>query len=325
MFRMKAMMSAEEAKAYFAHGFADQSEYYMQEIIGEWGGHGAQQLGLSGRIDQPTFEAIVDNTHPSQGGRLTPHRRSNRTVGYDFSFDVPKGVSVQHALTGDTRILDAFRRAVHETMLEMERSMQTRVRKGGLDQDRTTGSMVWATFIHTTSRPVGGVPDPQLHIHAYVPNATFDPVEEIWKAGQFRGLNRDAPYYQEVFHCRLGQYLTEAGYPVKRSGGSWDLGGLPASIAEKFSNRTKVIEAEAARRGIDDKRRKAELGARTREAKLDGVGAGDLQSHWSQRLTEDEQAAIVRLKQRADEASPGNRPIEVGIRPEAREAIDRAI
>jgi hypothetical protein len=50
-----------------------------------------------------------------------------------------------------------------ETMRDIESEMKTRVRKANRDHDRDTGNMVWAEFIHTTSRPVDGVPDPQLH------------------------------------------------------------------------------------------------------------------------------------------------------------------
>jgi hypothetical protein len=37
--------------------------------------------------------------------------------------------------------------------------------------------MVYAAFAHTVSRPIDGIPDPHYHIHGYVFNATFDPVE----------------------------------------------------------------------------------------------------------------------------------------------------
>ena len=59
--------------------------------------------------------------------------RTERTVGYDFTFSVPKSVSLLYAMSGDQGILDAFRGAVDETMREMEAEMKTRVRKGGQD------------------------------------------------------------------------------------------------------------------------------------------------------------------------------------------------
>jgi len=37
---------------------------------------------------------------------------------------------------------------------------------------------------------------PHWHVHCFVHNATFDPVEQQWKAGQFRSLIADKGYFQ---------------------------------------------------------------------------------------------------------------------------------
>ena len=92
-------------------------------------------------------------------------------------------------------------------MQDMEAEMPTRVRKGGKNENRQTGNMAWGEFVHFTSRPVDGVPDPHLHAHCFVFNTTFDQEEDRWKAGQFRELNRDAPYFEAVFHSRLRRRL----------------------------------------------------------------------------------------------------------------------
>ncbi len=162
-------------------------------------------------MDKFSFERLCDNLNPRTGEPLTVRTRSERTVGYDFTFSVPKSVSLLYAMSGDQDILGAFRAAVDETMREMEAEMKTRVRKDRQDTDRTTGNMVWAEFIHTTSRPVGGLPDPQLHAHVFVFNTTWDDEERRWKAGQFRELKRDAPYFQAAFRVRLAGKLQDIG------------------------------------------------------------------------------------------------------------------
>ena len=81
---------------------------------------------------------------------------------------MPKSVSLLYAMTRDERILDAFRDSVDATMQDIEAEMATRVRKGGKNEERKTGNMVWGEFIHFTSRPVDGVPDPHLHAHCFV-------------------------------------------------------------------------------------------------------------------------------------------------------------
>src|SRR5437762_9055062 len=151
MIRITQQESAKDAKRYYAT-----ADYYSegQEIVGSWGGKGASRLGLEGTVDKLSFERLCDNVDPRTGTPLTVRTRSERTVGYDFTFSVPKSVSLLYATSGEQGILDAFRASVNETMREMETEMKTRVRKKGADIDRTSGNMVWAEFIHTTSRPV---------------------------------------------------------------------------------------------------------------------------------------------------------------------------
>jgi conjugative relaxase-like TrwC/TraI family protein len=160
MIRVTQQGSAKAAKSYYAT-----ADYYSegQEIVGCWGGKGASRLGLEGTVDKASFERLCDNLHPMTAEPLTVRTRTDRTVGYDFTFSVPKSVSLLYVLSGDQEILGAFRASVDETMREIEAEMKTRVRKEFSNTDRTTGNMVWAEFIHTTSRPVEGVPDPQLH------------------------------------------------------------------------------------------------------------------------------------------------------------------
>ena len=202
--------------------------------------------------------------------------RTERTVGYDFTFSVPKSVSLLYAMSGDQDILDAFRAAVDETMREMEAEMKTRVRKGRQDTDRTTGNMVWAEFIHTTSRPVDGIPDPQLHAHVFAFNTTWDDEERRWKAGQFRELKRDAPYFQAAFRVRLAGKLQDLGFGVERKRDDFEIAGIPADVLKRFSRRTALIEKVAEEQGITDPDRKAELGAETREKKGSALELGTL-------------------------------------------------
>src|SRR5580704_796504 len=98
MLRMYPQSRPDDAKRYYAS-----ADYYTegQELIGEWGGKAAERLGLNGVVDRAAFDALCDNLHPATGKRLTPRTRSDRTVGYDFTFDGPKSVSVLYALSGD--------------------------------------------------------------------------------------------------------------------------------------------------------------------------------------------------------------------------------
>lgn len=295
MIRISQQESAGAAKRYYAT-----ADYYSegQEIVGLWGGKAASRLGLSGTVDKFSFERLCDNLDPRTGDPLTVRTRTERTVGYDFTFSVPKSVSLLYAMSGDQGIMDAFRGAVDETMREMEMEMKTRVRKRLQDTDRTTGNMAWAEFIHTTSRPVDGMPDPQLHAHVFVFNTTWDEQEKRWKAGQFRELKRDAPYFQAAFRVRLANRLQDLGFGVERKRDDFEIAGIPADVLKRFSRRTALIEQVAEERGIVDPDRKAELGAETREQKGKALSWNALRKEWDARLSEPERQVLASVHRR---------------------------
>ena len=302
MLRIICSEDATHAKNYYTSNLKYEADpnklgkYYgqEQEVIGEWQGKAAEHLGLTGKVDQTSFEALCDNRRPDGKERLTVRTSDHRRVGYDFNFNCPKSVSVVHALTGDDRVLGAFRESVSETMRQIESDMKTRVRVHGADEDRKTGNMVWGEFIHFTARPVEGRPDPHLHAHCYAFNATYDPVEEKWKAGQFGDIKRDAEYYEAAFHARLAKKVSELGYAVGRSGDWWEIKGLSRDTLEKFSQRTEKIEAAAKEGAIDDASARDKLAALTREKKVK-TSMSDLKREWADRLTPDEKESLSRL------------------------------
>src|SRR5690349_17911793 len=112
MIRISQQESAGAAKRYYAV-----ADYYTegQEIVGSWGGLGASKLDLSGTVDKFSFERLCDNLDPHTGEPLTVRTRSERTVGYDFTFSVPKSVSLLYAMSSDQAIMEAFREAVDAT------------------------------------------------------------------------------------------------------------------------------------------------------------------------------------------------------------------
>ncbi|RYG45546.1 MAG: conjugal transfer protein, partial [Chitinophagaceae bacterium] len=172
--------SAAHAKAYFSDALS-KSDYYIndQELNGKIQGKLAERLGLTGPATQEVFFALCENINPRTGEHLTPRTKEERTTGYDINFHCPKSVSILHALSSNDHLLEAFQQSVQATMQDIEADSKTRVRKDGQYDDRNTGELVWADFVHQTARPVDdSVPDPHLHIHAYIFNATWDEQEQ---------------------------------------------------------------------------------------------------------------------------------------------------
>ena len=285
----------QQLKDYFRKGLSKDDYYIRDELIaGQWRGQGAEKLGLKGEVTKADFERLVDNENPKTKERLTARNKSNRRISYDFTFSVPKSVSLVYAITKDERILASFQASMHETMRAMEREVEVRVRKNGANRNRRSGNLVWAEFVHGTSRPVAGTPDMHLHGHCVAFNASWDEVEEQWKAADFEPLISQRPYYQEAFESRVAVRLNEMGYPVVSNGKSWEIAGIERDTIDKFSRRTGEINAKAEALGIDDPAIKAQLGAKTRRNKVT-MSADELDAYWLDRLTEDEATTIGKL------------------------------
>ena len=290
MLRIIQNQSSVSAKSYYSH-----AAYYGegQELSGRWHGQLAEMLGLSGEIRQCDFDAMCDNLHPQTKEPLTQRHDKNRTVGYDFNFHAPKGLSLAHAM-GDERIAEVFDQSVTATMLDIEREAKTRVRIDGHNENRTTSNLAWGQFLHTTARPVDGEPDPHLHAHCFVFNATNDPVEDRIKAAQFRELKRDARFFEAKFHARLAMAVREElGYDIERRGRYWDI-NIPMPISEKFSRRTELINTKAVDEGINSEEEKGRLGGVTRESKATELSFSELQTRWRERMTPEELQMIAK-------------------------------
>ncbi len=316
MLRIVQNTHAAGAKSYYSS-----ADYYTegQEQAGSWHGKGAERLGLTGTVKQQDWDALCDNRNPETGATLTQRQKETRRVGYDFNFHVPKSVSILYSLTRDERILDAFRDSVRSTMNDIESESQTRVRSGGRNEDRSTGNLVWGEFIHFTARPVDGVPDPHLHAHCFVFNTTFDAAENRWKACQFAGIKRDGPYFEALFHARLGEKLSQLGLSIERSRKGWEIAGIPTTAVRKFSRRTTLIEQRAREEGLTNPDAKGELGAKTRQRKAKDLTLPELESLWRASLTPEEHVAVDAV---ATQIGGGGTEGNSGAK---REAVDHAI
>jgi conjugative relaxase-like TrwC/TraI family protein len=278
-----------QAKNYFRDALS-KSDYYIddQEMNGRFHGHVARRLGLEGQtVDKATFDKLCDNINPQTGESLTPRTVANRRVGYDISFHAPKSVSILHGLGNDKRVLKVFEASVKETMGDIERDMQTRVRIQGQYRDRDAPELIWADFTHQTARPTKHhVADPHLHTHAFCLNTVYDPVEQRFKAGQFHNVKRDMPYYQALFQKRLADKLNGLGYGIRKTENGFEVATIPQKAIDIFSKRTNLIGQVARDKNISNPKDLDKLGARTREGKNKNLTMAELKAHWHAQLKE---------------------------------------
>lgn len=299
MIRIRKANSSAKALEYYTSGLKHE-DYLINELTeqGKWFGEGSSKLNLFGGVSRDDFAALARNVRSDTGEQLTVRTRANRRAGWDIGFSVPKSVSLLYALGDDPKVLIAYQRAVMSTMAIIEADAKTRVRVEGAAADRTTGNLVWAQFVHTTTRPVDGIPDPQLHAHCFLFNATYDPVEGKWKAVQIGEVYRDLPYYQAVYMSRLAEELHAAGYETERSGLFWEVKGVPGEEVRRFSRRTKEINEFIERNGIENEAEKAGVGARTRQSKKRAklLTDSDLRDRWREAVDDEHRGFWDRAK-----------------------------
>lgn len=310
-----------------------QGDYYLgQEVAGQWHGRGADVLGLGigSNVTREQFAALLAGQHPETGKALTQRVRKDRRPGVDLTFSVPKSVSLAWAINGDERIIEALRAAVRETMTnDVEPLMMRRVRDGGraTTKDRTsTGKLIYADFLHKTSRPVEGKPDPHLHVHAFVINWTEQNGKHY--AGEFEEIIRQRPSLQAKFEARLARTLqTELGYRVaqtqfRQSGrmkSGWEIDGISRETIEKFSRRTEQVEVFARENGVTDAAEKGSLGKKTREKKDQGTSIEQLRREWRSRLTVGERETFGGLfglratQQQSNEHDPAEKSLQFAL------------
>jgi len=295
-------------------------DYYDegQRVAGEWVGSGAERLGLSGKVHADAFLRLCENQHPGTGDKLTQRLNTTRTKGdenaanrrifYDFTFSPPKSVSIAGFLGGDKRIFETHTRAVQAALNDFEAFAATRVRVGGARKERLTGNFVAAKFTHDTSRAL----DPHLHTHCIVFNATFDAVEDRWKALENYELLRARKFAENVYYHEFARELKTFGYQIRnRPRGDFEIEGVSEELCKRFSKRDAEIDAALAKLlsehpelgGANISELRAQLATEKRARKQKDMSRDELRTLWEAQLSKAERADLRQLGQQPTAAT----------------------
>jgi conjugative relaxase-like TrwC/TraI family protein len=323
----KTQYNLKNAREYFEEHLCV-GDYYDegQRVSGEWIGSGAEQLGLIGKVRANEFLRLCENQHPATGEKLTQRlnttrvngdeNAANRRVFYDFTFSPPKSVSVVALAGADERIVAAHHEAVRSAMRELEAFATTRVRVSGSHGDRATGNFAAALFTHDTSRAL----DPHLHTHCVIFNATFDPVEQRWKALQNYELLRARKFAENVYYHELARQLRGFGYSIQNQArGDFQIEGITAEICDRFSKRDAEVDRALAQLLADKpelantnlKELRAKLAVKTRARKQKDLSRADLRALWGSQLSDTERALLRQMTNRAEKISAANNRVDL--------------
>jgi conjugative relaxase-like TrwC/TraI family protein len=218
--------------------YKTENYYSKADAVGysKWAGSAAERSGMSGAVDHHTFTRLLAGKHPTieVGGT-----KANRRAGLDMTFSAPKSVSIQALVFGDTRLVEAHRRAVDEALrfVEMHYALYRDGPKEARVKMKGTGLLI-AQFEHDTSR----LKDPQLHTHNVVLNRVST------QEGMVKALFADSIYAHgqligAVYRNELAREVKALGYGVRAlPKGLFELEGMPFQSLERFSKRRAQIE-----------------------------------------------------------------------------------
>ena len=316
----KTQYNLKNAKEYFEEHLCV-GDYYDegQRVAVEWMGLGADRLGLSGKVGAEAFLRLCENRHPASGESLTQRlnttrmdeagdNTANRRIFYDFTFSPPKSVSVAAFVGEDARILEAHAQAVRSALREFEAFATTRVRMGRSNIDRSTGNFTAALFTHDTSRAL----DPHLHTHCIVFNATFDAVENRWKALQNFELLQARKFAENLYYHELARKLRGFGYEIhNQARGDFQIEGISDEICERFSKRRiqideaikKLLAEKPECAGGDMMAMRRLLATAERARKQKELSRDEQRALWNGQLSETERAALRQLQKQPEKVT----------------------
>ena len=231
--------------------YAEKDDYYTKDssevLSSYWQGRGAEIVHLHGEIKPEDFQSMLKGLMPD-GSKIHVggHKRCG---GTDMTFAAPKSVSIQALVIGDHHALEAHDRAVQRVMQYVEE--QTQARNG-----EYTNNIVVASFTHTLNRNT----DPHLHTHNVVINATLKK-DSQWRAIDNRWIYNNKLMLGAMYRAELALELQALGFEIRRThaDGCFELANYTPEQIEKFSTRSKDIEAALAKQGLSRKEASAAL------------------------------------------------------------------
>lgn len=175
-------------------------------------------------------------------------------AGFDFTFSVPKSMSVLWALAdADTQamIVEIHHAAVGQVVALLEREVaatRTGVTAddGAVAQVDVTGIAATA-YDHWDSR----CGDPQLHTHVVVSNKVKTVLDGRWRSLDSRALHAAVVALSEHYNAVLADRMTGTfgvGWEVRQRGEdrnpAWEISGVGDALVGEFSSRSRAIEIE---------------------------------------------------------------------------------
>lgn len=256
---------------------ANLQEYYVNysqekgESAGKWSGKGAAALGLGGEIKADDMQKILRGFSVN-GEPLCRNPGENHRGGWDFTFSAPKSVSIAWSnASEDLRIkIEQIHERSVQSGMQYFQDHAAIVRTGAQGANRESADLVYGLFQHSSNR----AGEPQLHTHSIVFNVAKTQSDGEWRTLESRDLYKSYMAASAYYKANFAYELKQIGIDVVRTKDSFEITSIPKDVCKAQSSRSKEIEAELFKRGLD----RSSANARVKEAanlstrnKKDGV------------------------------------------------------
>jgi conjugative relaxase-like TrwC/TraI family protein len=284
MINVTPLTSASSASEYFSS-----DNYYSQSDALEassWAGNGAAELGLDGHVETDAFAEVLEGRLPD--GSVLNAARGDHRPGLDVTIAASKSVSLLALLTGDKRIIDAFRESSAATLRWTEKNLiEARVWNSAEQRQITekTGNMVAATFFHDSNRNN----EVHLHVHAVLANAT-KASDGKWHAIHNQEIFRNQHLLGTIHNAELRSRIEALGYetvPAKNPiDGSFEIKGVTRDVIDAFSTRRAEIEGALTAEGRGSAKEREIAALATRQAKATEMQPDERAAVWMTKAQE---------------------------------------
>jgi conjugative relaxase-like TrwC/TraI family protein len=287
----KGSLNSAQAETYFEQHYSH-DDYYSEShrTVGQWVGKGAADLGLAGDVSREDFAALLQGMHPHSDTGLVPAAAHNgkHAAGWDSCWSAPKSLSIQALVGGDHRLIEAHTKAVERGLAEVEAYAIAHLK--GNRERVVSANIVGAAFIHLAARESLDVtrgPDPQLHTHVVLLNATRRP-DGAWRGLDPLEIYRSQQYGSAVYRSELAREVQQLGYRIEVTpgkNGAWELEGYTRDQIVAFSQRRQDIEQAMAERGLSGPKAAQIIALQSRQSKTD-YDQDALKAEWEKRAIE---------------------------------------
>src|SRR5215213_316118 len=258
-----APISVEQALDYYRQDYTNAKETYYSEagsVKGRWCGQLAEEWNLKGEVSSEQYERLVEGQDPHTGQQLIrsvtareivdengkEKLTSTHRAGWDATFSAPKSASLAALVGKDERVIEAHIESGNEARKEVEKYLQAR--GGGDNPAITTGKMIAAQFVHTSSRPdrENGYAAPQLHTHFVVFNMTQTEDGKV-RSVQPLELYRSQQFGTAIYRATFADKLQALGYEIRvdpRTGAPEIEGFTEEYLQDSSPRRREVLKEE---------------------------------------------------------------------------------